>query len=157
MSEHSSEPWKFYTDQIKGDEFNRSKVTIVAEGITICQMYYPAGGVYGSIAEHNAKRIVDCVNACAGLGDPAIEIAKLREHHPDTITVSREEWEAMKRDAERWAWWREHCLTSSWRDSETFVLGASFPKEIGKHPDAYVSEPENVDALVDAAIEQWKG
>lgn len=32
----------------------------------------------GDVGAANAKRIVDCVNACDGMGDPSYEIAKLR-------------------------------------------------------------------------------
>ena len=38
---------------------------------------------YGTESERlaNARRIVDCVNACEGMADPAVEIAALRAKH----------------------------------------------------------------------------
>ena len=33
----------------------------------------------GDLGNDNAKRIVDCVNACSGMDDPAKEVAELRE------------------------------------------------------------------------------
>ena len=69
MSDHSAEPWSVYIDKIKGDPLGRSKGSIASVGITIQEMYYPVGGAYGDIAEKNAKRIVACVNACAGVAD----------------------------------------------------------------------------------------
>lgn len=58
---------KFYSDDATG--------SIIGE----CQHYYLAPR---SLDERkaNAKRIVDCVNACDGMGDPADEIAKLRSN-----------------------------------------------------------------------------
>lgn len=32
----------------------------------------------GDVSDDNAKRIVDCVNACDGMDDPLLEIARLR-------------------------------------------------------------------------------
>lgn len=40
--------------------------------------YYSGHLIGESMAEANAKRIVDCVNACDGMDDPSYEIAKLR-------------------------------------------------------------------------------
>lgn len=56
---------KFYSDDATG--------SIIGD----CQHYYLT---HRSIEERaaNAKRIVDCVNACDGMENPADEIAKLR-------------------------------------------------------------------------------
>ena len=37
--------------------------------------------------EYNAKRIVDCVNACDGMDSPADEIAKLRSERDELLRV----------------------------------------------------------------------
>lgn len=42
----------------------------------ICHVY--GGGFEVDEYKANAKRIVDCVNACDGMDDPSYEIAKLR-------------------------------------------------------------------------------
>ena len=40
--------------------------------------------------EENAKRIVDCVNACADMENPETEIAKLRADRAELIELCRE-------------------------------------------------------------------
>jgi hypothetical protein len=58
-TKHTPEPWKHNEEQIIGD-------TLL---IALCHHGYKA----------NAARIVACVNACAGMDDPAKEIATLRD------------------------------------------------------------------------------
>lgn len=63
---HTPTPWvKTYEKNI-----------IDANGNLITRLEY--GGWYLDNAEANAKRIVDCVNACADMQDPVAEIAQLR-------------------------------------------------------------------------------
>lgn len=42
--------------------------------------YYGGHLIGESMSEANARRIVDCVNACDGMENPADEISKLREN-----------------------------------------------------------------------------
>lgn len=61
MSEHSQEPW---INDVYG--FVGSNTGCIAD----LRVYHNR--------RENARRIVACVNACAGMDDPAAEIARLR-------------------------------------------------------------------------------
>ena len=71
MSKHTPEPWR------------------------ICEPFEGAGGyeiadsamnrVCCDITEINANRIVTCVNACAGMADPAAEIAELKRQRDELL------------------------------------------------------------------------
>ena len=70
---HTSEPWEFKEDWIsKGDE-------------AVALVY----GINNSQEHANAARIVACVNACAGMDDPAAEIERLRAIESDMPEVLR--------------------------------------------------------------------
>ena len=47
-------------------------------------------GITGHISEQDASRIVACVNACAGMDDPAKEIATLRARIAELEQVTAE-------------------------------------------------------------------
>ena len=82
MSKHTPEPWvfddrpdidtNFYSDDATG--------SIIGE----CQEYTFA---HRDIEERraNASRIVTCVNACAGMADPAAEIAELKRQRDELL------------------------------------------------------------------------
>jgi hypothetical protein len=75
-TKHTPEPWRV------------GKLTVIADtnqGLSIngsyCKQalnYYGGYLIAESITENNASRIVACVNACAGMDDPAKEISTLR-------------------------------------------------------------------------------
>jgi hypothetical protein len=124
MSEYNKEPWSsnrslvFFPDDIGGFDIRNCP-----------------------LPEGTARRIVDCVNACAGMDDPAAEIAALRTQLAD---ATRKLEEASK-DAERWAEFMRNTKFSIW-----YWCGS------GKSPNKPISNAEAI-ALIDQAIEQGKG
>ena len=66
---HTPEPWHFISDRIYR--------TTPAEHIYIAETQ-PTGRGNATEMISNARRIIACVNACAGMTDPAVEIAALR-------------------------------------------------------------------------------
>ena len=66
---HTPEPWHFISDRIYR--------TTPAEHIYIAETQ-PTGRGNATEMISNARRIIACVNACAGMADPAVEIAALR-------------------------------------------------------------------------------
>lgn len=75
MSKHTPEPWK--------DGFLR--VTAIDGGMKIAVTSCEIGNV--EIEQANANRIVTCVNACAGIDDPAAEIAELKRQRDELLAV----------------------------------------------------------------------
>ena len=73
MSKHTPEPWK--------DGFLR--VTALNGGMRVAVTSCDGGNV--EIEQANANRIVDCVNACAGMADPAAEIAELKRQRDELL------------------------------------------------------------------------
>ncbi len=76
MSKHTPEPWKSKGCVIRKDGFFEGKARDNAY-IGECD------------AEENSVRIVACVNACAGMENPAEEIAKLRADKARLIDALR--------------------------------------------------------------------
>lgn len=70
---HTPEPWR-----IRGTTYGYTKRDVLGPP-------HDDGGDYAPICksncDENAARIVACVNACAGLSDPAAELARLREQN----------------------------------------------------------------------------
>jgi hypothetical protein len=73
---HTPEPWGFD----KNDEDN----LFVFSKAKICNLYNTIGTEYDE-AEANAARIVACVNACAGMEDPAAEIERLKAQRAELV------------------------------------------------------------------------
>ena len=73
MSKHTPEPWKLWGDKeaVVMDCPLHSKHGFIA--VMACNE-----DVSAKTSSANAKRIVTCVNACAGMSDPAAEIAELK-------------------------------------------------------------------------------
>jgi len=76
MSEYTPEPWEYFEEIHKAGKLR-----------IYCSVARKAGGkspednilrISGEGGEHTVRSIVACVNACAGMADPAAEIAKLR-------------------------------------------------------------------------------
>ncbi len=88
MSEHTREPWAF--EKIEGDEKTGWEASLIpcsgvdadwhcfvtAWGLQYNDNYPQRNG--REVSKANALRIVACVNACAGMTDPAAEIEKLK-------------------------------------------------------------------------------
>lgn len=80
MSEHTPEPWELGEVGDKIRHFCPAKdgtsiLTVALEYDNDDWEPTYFGAVY---SREDARRIVACVNACAGMADPAAEIAKLR-------------------------------------------------------------------------------
>lgn len=82
MSKHTPEPWELL--DAEGDkEYLRIRGTVLGGRYKIANVLWPN---YSESAREreaaetlaNAERIIDCVNACAGMADPAAEIAELK-------------------------------------------------------------------------------
>ena len=82
MSKHTPEPW-LIGDR---DELSTNFYSDDATGSIIggCPAYPLA---LRSLADRqsNARRIVNCVNACAGMTDPAAEIAELKRQRDELL------------------------------------------------------------------------
>ncbi len=70
MSEHTKEPWDWYETSDKEHVVIRSATE---------QWLVDIGGDWPEPARSNARRIVACVNACAGLSTEALESGTLGE------------------------------------------------------------------------------
>lgn len=75
MNEHTAEPWQWIEFGAWGDQVIYGPD---AKERPIATAYAERGKRL--MARANAQRIVACVNACAGMDDPAAEILKLREN-----------------------------------------------------------------------------
>ena len=77
MSKYTPEPW--FDDRSTHDEPYQNIKILGGENRGICWLWIDDAPVDDWNAEQrsNAKRIVTCVNACAGMADPAAEIAEL--------------------------------------------------------------------------------
>lgn len=83
MSKHTKEPW------VQGDcsrnmiyAWKGQVLVFTDDGYRIivsCNQNYPEE------AEANARRIVACVNACAGMDDPEKEVATLKVHRDELL------------------------------------------------------------------------
>ena len=80
MSKHTPEPWKFWGDKeaIVMDKPLHSKHGFIA--VMACNE-----DVSARTSSANARRIVTCVNACAGMADPAAEIAELKRQRDELL------------------------------------------------------------------------
>lgn len=79
MSKHTPEPW------MAGS--HGSVISTPIPGITIKSdvEYYGGHMICESITKSNARRIVTCVNACAGMEDPAAEISELKRQRDELL------------------------------------------------------------------------
>ncbi len=90
MSRHTSEPWEC-GESVNGMWYVASKENKIEMLAEIMQ----------EKAEENASRIVDCVNACAGMKNPAHEINRMKL--------------AIIEDVDSWLE-SEHALTEAYRN-----------------------------------------
>ena len=73
---HTPEPWTVFKDEYGIPV--QTRFYIKKSIATICAMNSPC--LLYAKGEKDAKRIVACINACAGMEDPAAEITKLRDN-----------------------------------------------------------------------------
>lgn len=83
MSEHTKEPWHQGTDGRQIEGINGNIVCIVS------------GALLNESTIEDARRIVACVNACAGMDDPADAISMLKSQC-DELLAEVGEWRAIK-------------------------------------------------------------
>lgn len=86
MNNHTPEPWQLDDNQGMCTNFYSDDAT--GSIIGSCQEYKFA---HRSIDERkaNALRIVTCVNACAGMEDPATEIDELKRQRDELLAALR--------------------------------------------------------------------
>lgn len=83
-TKHTPEPWIY--EGLSGDIDEGWEASLIIpgdKGNADWHSFIVAYGLQGEegageLAEANARRIVACVNACAGMADPEAEIAKLK-------------------------------------------------------------------------------
>lgn len=73
MNEHTKEPWAVDPDNRDGMEWNNHIVSEKNPHLRICFMAHD-GTNENATGEANARRIVACVNACAGIETYALEL-----------------------------------------------------------------------------------
>lgn len=80
MSEHTKEPWCVSTERPNIIKVDFSGIGSDHGPLIGSTCGHPSSGFFPDDAEAkaNALRIVACVNACAGMADPAAEIAALK-------------------------------------------------------------------------------
>jgi uncharacterized protein with PhoU and TrkA domain len=79
MNNHTKEPWRVELVDMENDE----KICIVSNAFDIVSPHVPK-----AIRKiEDAERIVQCVNACADMKDPAKEIAQLRADRAELLYV----------------------------------------------------------------------
>lgn len=85
MSEHTKEPWEVWT--------SNSHIRISADGkdgSVVCATRAADGMPVLAIKEADARRIVACVNTCAGLGTAMLETRSLGDVYADFWNSHRE-------------------------------------------------------------------
>lgn len=85
MSKHTPEPW--FDDRATHDEPYQNIKILGDENRVICWLWIDDAPVDDWNAEQraNASRIVNCVNACAGMADPSEEIAELKRQRDELL------------------------------------------------------------------------
>lgn len=85
MRKHTPEPW--FDDRATHDEPYQNIKILGDENRGICWLWIDDAPVDDWNAEQraNASRIVTCVNACAGMADPAAEIAELKRQRDELL------------------------------------------------------------------------
>lgn len=119
---HTPEPWK-----VDDSEFPAIGNVVDCDNEQVCQTSerkgYTAPLSQLEIRKANAARIVACVNACAGMEDPAAEIQALRmdladyiaQHHCQVQQIARLKADADKRaEALRWYADEDHYSNDDW-------------------------------------------
>lgn len=120
--EHTKEPWK-----VNGDEVGY----ISDNDDQSFGMFCPVGVIYEPA---NARRIVACVNACAGIPSERLEQMppiNATKEWVDTVLQWKDQRDELQKDAERYRWIRNN------------------PTWIGYDADY---RPDEVDAAIDVAI-----
>ena len=85
MSKHTPEPWALFEvgdgrpHLCPASESDKMSILTIAEedGVTFACVY----------KDSDARRIVTCVNACAGMADPAAEIAELKRQRDELLAA----------------------------------------------------------------------
>ena len=80
MSKHTPEPWSIGTSRI-------TSLNICAKDSDGNEAIVASPNFNFSNHHENAVRIVTCINACAGMEDPAAEIAELKRQRDELLDV----------------------------------------------------------------------
>lgn len=82
MSKHTPEPWLLCE---AGDSI-KHQVPVSSERTSILTIATEGDIAFGAVySEDDASRIVSCVNACAGMADPSVEIAELKRQRDELL------------------------------------------------------------------------
>ena len=125
MSEHTKEPWIF-----EAPDADFSGIIIGKHGGEV---------VDGEFTEANGRRIVACVNACEGMGDPEKEIALLRA-----------ELAELRKDAERYRFARSRAYVAVNPYYKSCLWTLRGVLEV----DYNAAETHGFDAAIDKAMER---
>ena len=91
MSKHTPEPWEYGFPKVNGQELREADCQVSMGGFLIANVshgpIYPEEPFGSAAREANALRIVACVNACAGMTDPAAEIAELKRQRDELLAT----------------------------------------------------------------------
>ena len=85
MSKHTPEPWKYEKELSAWCDEWLISMDAGDRGRGICIAETRPGSAAGG--QENASRIVTCVNACAGMADPAAEIAELKRQRDELLVA----------------------------------------------------------------------
>ena len=82
MNKHTPEPWSIGTSRI-------TSLSICAIDSDGNEAIIASPNFNFSNHHENARRIVTCVNACAGMDDPAAEIAELKRQRDELLAAMK--------------------------------------------------------------------
>lgn len=87
MSKHTPEPW--LDDRATHDDPYQNIKILGDENRGICWLWIDDAPVddWNTEQRANANRIVTCINACAGMTDPAAEIAELKRQRDELLGI----------------------------------------------------------------------
>jgi hypothetical protein len=85
---HTPTPWS-YTGNVDYSNVQKSQLILQHNRTNAANIakVIPCAGMTAEEVEANAKRIVDCVNACAGMDYPLERITELRDHRKRLLDV----------------------------------------------------------------------
>ncbi len=85
---HTPEPWVLFE---VGERFKYQCPAAASDNTSILTTTEEDGVVWAAVYnDEDARRIVACVNACAGMENPADEIAKLKSERSEMLSALKE-------------------------------------------------------------------
>ena len=113
MSEHTKEPWIVAEESFDNDGIQESVIRALG-GRAVIAVTIEFGENNPNMREANARRIVACVNACAGVTDEQFDggwTAQGISKYAVSLEQQRDELLAIAEElAESAAYWSEYCV-----------------------------------------------